>query len=109
LQLPTNQGGPDSQVRRAPEEAENGQPDGPQNEQGEIYLMADGPTLPTYPKPQPRPAATLPHSIPVLSHPKQGAPLQKMIGKMFKGKIPKVGLKRSPKGQRKRKNQVNFY
>ena len=71
--------------------------------------MADVPTLPTYPKPKPRPAATLPQSIPVLNHPKQGAPLQKLVGKMFKGKMPKIGLKHSPKGPRKRKNQVNFY
>jgi len=68
------------------------------------------PTLPVYPKPKERQPATLPHQIPVLSHPKQGAPLQKLMSKMFKGKMPKVGLKqRSPKGPRRRKNQVNFY
>ena len=34
---------------------------------------------------------------------------EELVGKMFKGKMPKIGLKHSPKGPRKRKNQVNFY
>jgi hypothetical protein len=72
--------------------------------------MPDVPTLPVYPKPAERQPVTIPAGIPNMPHPKQAAPLQKMISKMFKGphtqKRSVVGKK---SGHGRKKNQVAFY
>jgi hypothetical protein len=69
------------------------------------------PELPEYPTPQEKKVIPAPTGIPNIPHPKQAAPLQKMISKMFKG--PKMVKQRSIVGHKsrgpKKKNQVNFY
>jgi hypothetical protein len=68
--------------------------------------VSDVPELPKYPTPQERKPVTIPSGIPNTPHPKQSAPLQKLIGKMFKGPQTKTGRK-SKHGTKK--NKVVFY
>lgn len=64
--------------------------------------MADAPTLPVYPKPEQR----RPTGIPLMSHPNQGKPLQKMVGKMFNQKL---GRKRAPRTQSSTKHRKGMH
>jgi len=68
--------------------------------------MPDAPTLPVYPQPVQRKPVSAPAGIPLMSHPGQGKPIQKMVGKMFNQKF---GRKQVPRNRSAGRNKKGMH